>query len=201
MIGTLSIGYWTITVNTRTPARHWTRRSLVTEPTGHETEYHGSYGHAYRIIETDPARKNADVSTWLITIPNSHPFLTQWLLSCCELRTVLPGHPPAKLQFPGATHEILEFALNPDHGPYSVDNYGSICQRLGGIPLLQPVNLVTQFEATDNEMKTLLFYAMAAVCNGQLAAEPPLGYESFRDGWKQSLVKTLAHIRGEAHAP
>jgi hypothetical protein len=105
----------------------------------------------------------------------------------------VPHLPTPKLQFPGATHEILVAAINPDGGSLTVDAVHALWAANRPIPYLLPINGADQFEATDDEMVELTSKLAWGVCVGALDPE--------RGGWLESEIKTLAHIRGEVHAP
>ena len=139
----------------------------------------------------------ATVAWWSIkAVRPIHPVLTQWMLSAVRLAD-FPDMPPAVLHFDGATHEVGLVALDPDQEftPEAV-------LQPGWYPkMLQPLNLCHQFTATDEEMELVLRGMAYAMAHGVMPPEPWLGYESFREAWLESIVKTLAHIRGEVHAP
>ena len=158
----------------------------------------GPFGTAVLLDMPDMPEADETVCSWLITAPVFHPAWSQYLLTVVRLRDDVPGFPPPKRQFPGATHEVLVITLNPEHGPYRAD----LCHRYakGGLPFLTPVNIAHQIEGTDEEAAELARWAAWGVVSGHLEPESSNGAERIRAGWKSSLVKTLAHIRGEAHA-
>lgn len=167
----------------------------------------GPYGTVQHVPYPDPAEPDmapearaaieVGLGTWLITSPAWHPAWSQWSLSVVSLRDH-PGLDPANLKFAGATHELLVLALHPDHRQ-TVETMTGHC-RTGDLPHLNPVNVAEQFECTDDEARAVAWLAAQAVVNGTLPPEPPLGYESFRTHWLAACTKTLAHLRGEAHA-
>lgn len=160
----------------------------------------GPAGHAVKLgIDSDPKFAET-VCHWLLTAPGQSPAWNQYNVAVVRLRDGIPGMPPPIRQFPGATHEVLILALDPTPGPQTVETMAGHAER-GDLPFLTPVNLAHQIEGSDAEAEELAYLAVRAICDGLMAAEPPLGAESFRAGWKQTLVKTLAHIRGEEHAP
>lgn len=162
------------------------------------TEQAGPYGTAIR-LETDGLPNSEEtVCSWLITAPAYHPAWSQYLLAVVRLRD-LPGWPPPKRQFPGATHELLVVTLDPRDGPYDETVAARYAER-GDLPVLTPVNVAHQIEGTDGEAAELAQLAAWGVVNGHLEPESSNGAERIRAGWKSSLVKTLAHIRNEAHA-
>jgi hypothetical protein len=153
--------------------------------TGHETEFSGSYGSAAAWPVPDHPSAAETVCSWILTHPQGHPLWTQYLLCVVRLRDDTPGFPPPHRQFQGSTHELLVVALNPDKGP----------------PFLTPVNIVHQIEGSDDEARLLAAYAAWGVTVGALWPETADAPDRVRADWKSSLVKTLAHIRGEEHAP
>lgn len=136
--------------------------------------------------------------TWLITAPAYHPVWSQYMMSAVGLA----DHPDlgdAYKKFPGATHELLVAALHPDT-PVTVASMQEHCKR-GDAGILQPINIAEQFECTSDEIKIVAWLAGRAVVYGQLNPETGDAPERIREQWLTACVKTLAHIRGEAHAP
>ena len=60
---------------------------------------------------------------------------------------------------------------------------------------------VLRIEGTDAEATELAKLAVWAIVHGHLEPESSNGAQRIRAAWKSSLIKTLAHIRGEEHAP
>lgn len=158
----------------------------------------GPYGIAEFVPVPDLPEAAETVCTWLLTAPHAHPLWSQYILGVVRLRD-LPGFPPPVLQFDGATHELNVVAMNPEHGTLAVADIERF-MRTGGWPFLTPVNIAHQIEGNDGEALRLAEMAATAVVNGWLCPETGDAPTHIRAGWKASLVKTLAHIRGEAHA-
>lgn len=81
----------------------------------------GRFGRATPIHQAPPGDTRPDGAirpVWLLDCPGQHPFWSQFMLQAVHLHD-RPGLPAPKLQRPGVTHEIAQFALNPDHGPYT----------------------------------------------------------------------------------
>lgn len=158
--------------------------------------HQGAYGTAVRCDLPDRPDAAETVCQWLLTAPGYHPLWTQYALIVVRLRDDVPGFPPPHRQFDGATHELLVLALQPDH-PRTPESFAA------GEPLrfLQPVNHAHQFEATDAEMEDLADLAAQGVVHGVLNPETADAPERIRAAWLMSLTKTLAHGRGEEHAP
>ena len=140
------------------------------------------------------------VCTWLVTAPHAHPLWSQYALVVVRLRD-LPGFPPPKRQFDGATHELLVVALNPEHGPMTPERVTRLWRNGRSLPYLTPVNIAHQIDGADEEAERLAEMAAKGVVHGLLLPETGDAPERIREAWKASLVKTLAHQRGEVHAP
>ena len=160
----------------------------------------GLHGTAERIALGDGPQWAETLCSWLLTAPWAHPLWSQYDLIVVRLRDGMPGFPPPKRQFDGATHELLVIALNPEYGPFTPASLRKFADK-GSLPLLTPVNIAEQVEATDDEAAELAELAARSVVNAQLNPETGDAPDRIRMNWKASLVKTLAHIRGEVHAP
>lgn len=171
------------------------------EITGDETEFKGHYGRARLIPLPDVPESAETVCSWLLTAPHAHPLWAQYLLGMVRLRDGIPGFKPPARQFIGATHELFVFALNPEHGPYTVEKMQAYGSGGGSIPCLTPVNVVHQVEGTDEEARLLASFAAVGVVHGMLWPETGDAPRRIREDWLVSMVKSLAHIRGEEHAP
>jgi hypothetical protein len=177
----------------------------VADITGTETRFEGPYGTAEAVPLPATPDSAESLCTWLLTAPHAHPAWSQYLMPVVRLRDGVPGFPPPKRQFPGATHELIVVALNPQRGPFTP---ASLVQRYmtpggsqyGRIPYLVPGNVTHQIEGTDEDARELAAYAAWGVTAGVLLPETSGAPSLIRGEWKSSLVKTLAHIRGEAHA-
>jgi len=154
--------------------------------------HRGQYGRAVELEIPDTAPQAT--CQWLITAPAYHPLWSQYALGVVNLTVDLPHLPPAKLQFEGATHEFFVVALDPTGGPWTE------AQAIAGIRPLLPVNIAVQFTATDDEMHALANLCARGVVTGLLNPETSDAPTVIRESWLTSLVKTLAHIRGEEHA-
>lgn len=107
--------------------------------------------------ENDP-RASVTLPCWIASAAYAHPFWAHYAIMCVALRDV-PGVPKAKINLEGATHEIMVFALNPDHKP-AVDDLPHA---------LQPGNFVGQFiEADDSAAAARVQQAVQDVIDGTL---------------------------------
>jgi hypothetical protein len=157
----------------------------------------GPYGSAIRIAIPDIREAAQTVDFWVITSPGWSPAWEQFLLGVVRLDDDVPGFPAPVRHFEGATHEQLLVALNPDGGPYDADKIATYFQA-PPVPFLEPVNHINQFTATDDEMRDMSWFAVWGVLQGVLPLEP--NGDRDREAWLTSMTKTIAHIRGEAHA-
>jgi hypothetical protein len=157
----------------------------------------GGYGEAAAVPIPDRPDAAETVCTWLLTAPIYHPLWSQYALMVARLRDNVPGFPQPVRKFIGATHELLVVALNPDAGPQTVESLFAT----DSLRYLTPVNICEQFEATDDELRQLAWFAAWAVVNGGLCPETADAPTRIREGWLTALTKTLAHVRGEVHAP
>lgn len=135
--------------------------------------------------------QTATLSTWFFDCPGQSPFWDNYLLSIIHLRPI-EGVKPADIRVPGATHEVLLLALDPNKKPQAT--------KLKSWSWLLPMNLCEQVELPDDKAAVVLLAQVAgAVVDGRLWAEPPLSGQ--KEPWRTVLVRTAAHHRGEEHAP
>jgi hypothetical protein len=157
----------------------------------------GPYGRAFRIDLDGLERTEETVCSWVITSPIWHPSWSQYWLNVVRLRFGVPGFPDPVLRFAGATHELSLVVLDPHRGPWTRTKVAATKRQL---PFLLPVNIAEQFTATDVEMATLAAFCAVGVLHGALNPETSDAPERIREDWLSSMVKTLAHMRGEDHA-
>lgn len=152
-------------------------------------------------LKINPRLSGAEttVAWWLLT-GSWHPVWPQFILSVVHLRPV-EGAPPAKLHFPGATHELLVVALNPGDPPKIHSRKILEKRGLAGVGgYLTPIDVCHQFTAVDAEMYELAALCAQACVDGLLNPSVDDARERLREQWLSTCVKTLAHMRGEEHA-
>jgi hypothetical protein len=162
----------------------------------------GAYGEAEPIELPDIPQSAATVASWLITSENYHPFFHQWLLAGLRLGDI-EGFPPAKRQFDGTTHEIFCVTLNPEAGRYDLSRLATHMTS-GDLPTMDPPSIAVQVWATDDEITPVLSLMAQAVVHGALSPESmwTAGMDrGLNEQWLTVITKTLAHQRGETHAP
>lgn len=162
-------------------------------------EIQGLMGTAQQIPLEGMPRNKMTVAYWLITVPPYHPAWSQYVLSGIKLDED-PDYPPPYLKFPGATHEVNLVVVNPSNY-YTPDLLIAKIKAGRSIGWLQPVNIHEQFTATDEEIVELIELLAHGVVNGHLNPETGDAPTRIREQWLQSMVRTLAHMRGEEHAP
>jgi hypothetical protein len=163
--------------------------------------HQGQFGEAVQLaINPDLSGASTTVTWWLLD-GVWHPIWPQFVISVVRLANV-DDMPPAQLHFSGATHELGVFALNPGEPPvrHSIDvlEAGGLA-AVGGF--LSPVDVVHQFTATDDEMAHLADLCARGCVDGVLNPSTDDAREALREVWLTACVRTLAHIRGEEHAP
>lgn len=104
----------------------------------------GPHGKAWRMdlaaIRAHLGKQGAEIDTWIVEAPYSHPMWHSYMLAVVHLRPV-DGFPAAVVHLPGATHEVMLYALDPSHTP-----------RLDRNPrLLHPANFHGQWIAESDE--------------------------------------------------
>lgn len=177
-----------------------------------EPTHQGSHGRAWKLDippDSDNPQYKATVCHYLVTAPSYHPLWFQYNLAVVRLAKI-KGLPEPVLQFPGATHELIVAALNPETGHGEAGHYPEhhtpACMNgehvaKGNLSFLFPINIAWQVIATDEEMEALADVAVVAVVAGQWNPETSDSPDRIREAWNAGLTRTLAHQRGEPHAP
>ncbi|MFF3891356.1 hypothetical protein [Streptomyces sp. NPDC001914] len=153
------------------------------------TEASGPCGTAVRVPAETHADNPAVLDQWIITAPCWHPVWTQYLLGLISLAD-LPDTPPAHLQRPGMSHELVVFALNPEHGPYDAAAFTS---QHAAECVLTPVNVVEQFTSTDTQARNLTALCAKACTDGILTPETGDAPDRIRATWRSAIRQTLDH--------
>ena len=149
----------------------------------------GPAGVATEVLVNETDR--GSVASWFLRCPNQSPAWDCYVLSVVHLRPV-DGQPPAIINLPGATHEVLLIALDPATEPEPT--------KIGTWRFLRPINVAEQVILPDDEAAVQIACSAArAVVEGVLPAEPLLA--GAMEPWRTSMIKTAAHLRGEDHAP
>lgn len=150
----------------------------------------GAAGDATEVLidEHDEPDTQGTIVSWFLNCPGQSPAWRHFLLSVVHLRPI-EGVRPATITVPGATHEVMLWALNPEATPDALN--------AASWAILRPVNMVIQVELpSDHHARELALLLARAIVHGYLPAEPP-----FPGGavYLQPVLATAAHLRGEAH--
>lgn len=156
-------------------------------------ELYGAAGTATEVVVTRAPEigQQAIVICWLLHCPGQAIFWDRFLLSIVHLRPILGDPRRAEIRIPGASHEVMLLALDPDEHPSPAD-------PSTWVPLMPP-NAVEQFEVpSDDAAVELAALAARAIVDGLLPAEPMLSGQV--EPWRTVIIRTSAHLRGEEHA-
>jgi hypothetical protein len=124
---------------------------------------------ARRGILNDP-RESVSLPCWIVHAAYAHPLWSYYVVIAVALREV-PGVPKAKINFEGASHEVMVFAHDPDKKP-AVNDFPA---------MLRPVNFAGQFiEPDDLSAAARVQQAVQDVIDGLLNPDT-----DFRRMWVQ----------------
>jgi hypothetical protein len=152
-----------------------------------EPVFAGPAGRAWDVpLPDDPG---AQVCQWLLDAPYAHPFWRWHVIAVVHLRPVA-GEQEAHVQFPGASHELLLLALDPqmddriEPGRYDTQNHW-----------LQPPDVVVQFiVADDDQAREVAKFAADAVTRGLVVPD-----SDFASHWEKAIHATAEHMRIGGH--
>jgi len=117
----------------------------------------------------DP-RQSVTLPCWIASAAYAHPMWSHYAILCVALRET-PGVPAPVINMPGATHEVMVFALDPKRIP-AVDDFPAY---------LQPVNFAGQFIEPDDLSATVrVQQAVQDIIDGKLNPDT-----DFRSMWTQ----------------
>ena len=107
------------------------------------------------LFDSYPAREGqAFGAGWIITAPWAHPFWSQYVISLTDLTTPMEIGPPL-LYMPGATHEFVLEALDPE---LPVTEFKIMNQPR--LRRLSPPNFAYQFKAASDAAATARIQAL-----------------------------------------
>lgn len=157
----------------------------------------GPFGQAWSIMLQPIGQRgkpdfDAMISHTIISAPQSHPLWWIYALSIIHLRHI-DGVKPAHVKFPGATHELMLLALNPEKPVPDIDamEHGDF----DSFHLLQPANLVEQFQVPSDAYAWYLGEtAIKAIVDGIISPDT-----DYRSQWKHAIAETAKHLREGGH--
>ncbi|KKK65663.1 hypothetical protein LCGC14_2971880 [marine sediment metagenome] len=125
-----------------------------------------------KIWQVDSKGHEFTVGYWLVFAPWAHLAWQYHAISLTHLRGLANGKPP-NIVLPGATHELLIFALDPKH---DIDPYN--------LRTLEPISIAQQF-ISENDAKALsiLEKCIQRIADGELSPD-----SDFRKVWHHILV-------------
>jgi hypothetical protein len=150
----------------------------------------GAFGRAWR-WERFTGRtpdQAATLALWVLNCPGAHPFWSWWVVSVIHLREI-SGVRPATITRPGATHELIVGALNPDKpvpDPRDTDPR---------VQFLTPIDVIEQFEVrSDVEAALICELGVRCCCAGELSPD-----QDFRSLWSRRIQATAEDMRNGCH--
>lgn len=141
-----------------------------------------------------PAWQNEGcAAAWLLHVPWAHPLWSFYVLQTIALRSIEAEDRPPVLQFPGASHEMLVSALNPDMPLADIDDWNGP----GTPPMayLEPFDQCVQFIVADDAQAELVSdLVVRAIVEGNLSPD-----SDFRGLWRETIANTAEHVRLGGH--
>lgn len=137
-------------------------------------------------LERNPAVA-ATLAMFVMYIPEAVAAWSWYGCSVIHLRDI-PGTKPPRIDFEGATHEILILALDPREG--TPDPF-----QPGGFKYLLPINVEAQCKLDTDEQALRLLEMISQNCiDGQMPVEPDgiIGANKF---WVEAIRATADHLR------
>lgn len=127
----------------------------------------------------------ACINRWVLHLPGYSVFWNCYCLAGCHLREV-EGTPLAIKHFPEATHEIVLFALDPDHDQETL--------RSGGIAALKPTNYCKQVSLRgDEQLDVVLRELCKEFVAGRLIPEP-VGINGARELFDAAIERFVRDV-------
>jgi hypothetical protein len=134
---------------------------------------------------------------WLITAPGYNPTRKQWVIAVTTTAD-LPGFKPCRLDFVGATHEVIIMPLDPDAGEQTPN---SLMRRLlvRAVPMLPRDAIYVQVTARENEIHDLAPVLAGAIVRQGWSPDVTSDPGNTRGGWREAIERNLATIRSTPH--
>lgn len=132
-------------------------------------------------------QRKADCGMWLVHAPHGNPFWPWYMVAVVNLRDHKGQTGSPFIQFPGASHELLVVALNPEDPLPDVDAWTQP-------RYLVPVDQCVQFIVADDKQATSL---LDVVVKGILSGISP--DQDYRALWREMVAQTAEHIRLGGH--
>lgn len=148
----------------------------------------GPAGGARELIVTlessDPKDWTSGIGNWFINAPGQSPAWSHYMLSAVHLRPI-EGVKEAHIKVPGATHEFMMLAMDPEKKPDA--------EKPETWSYLSPCNLSEQVTVhNDATASRLLDMAATEIVEGRLWAEAPLSGQ--KEPWRSWLRHWAAEL-------
>ncbi len=151
----------------------------------------GTHGRAWKVDVPAVARRRPGgppaelcCAHWVVEARWAHPIWHSYFVGCVALRD-MPGVPPAKIHLHGATHEVLVYALNPEHRRAVNDL----------TPYLTPGNFHGQWRAgSDAEAASFIEDTVKLIVEGRLSPDT-----DFRRDWIARF--SASNMKGPDYPP
>lgn len=128
------------------------------------------------------------IASYVICAPHAHPFWAWHTVNVVHLRETERFDAP-RLAFPGASHEVMVFALNPEK------DAGIDPDDPGTWDMMTPPDVVHQVILPNDEAAVMLAFLVAHSCaRGDLIPD-----SDWRTAWGATLDKTAEHLRLGGH--
>jgi hypothetical protein len=130
---------------------------------------------------------------WLITAPGYSATRKQWILAVITLGDT-PGFKPARLDFEGATHEVIIMPVDPAGGDQSANSVVRLLLA-HSLPMIPADAVRFQVRATDSEVMNLSALMATAVVRNRWSPDVTGDPGNVRGAWRESAERNLLAIR------
>jgi hypothetical protein len=170
----------------------------MSTPPSKPADIEGAFASAWRVALPpvgQRGRPDADgtVDYWLVRAPHAHPLWAWYIVGVVHLRPI-DGVRPAEVRRPGATHELMIAALDPEKPLPDPDQMG---RGEGPSPaILRPIDVVHQFGVRDDaDALQVCEAAIQAIVHGSISPD-----QDWRSRWREAIDETVTHIIEGKHA-
>lgn len=157
-----------------------------------EPDFIGPRGRAWAGPSRDDQKQpgwSACLGFWLMDIVGAHPFWSWWYVTVIHLRPI-PGARDAALRVPGATHEVVIAALNPELGEPPL-----AFVPFHGYGAMTPFDLMHQVAGLeDADAQRIGGLVVRACVDGLISPD-----QDHRARWERMLDATAACVRAGNH--
>jgi len=150
--------------------------------------FRGPNGVAWEVPLPEHETSHAQLCQWLIFAPGAHPLWRYHVIVVVHLREM--NGQQAKLAFPGASHELMVLAVDPD-AEDTIEPEEPETQ----VPWLMPPDAVVQFiVANDEQARRVARFAAEACTRGLIVPD-----SDHLRSWQEGIAGTAEHVRLGGH--